>query len=220
MTLHTRIATLAPFNLRELHQFVNDELLGLRGRPVKIADKDNTRFDRAHFEATRTGQKDARGVEVGERRWVPDGTRELGNEVGQGFAAWFWIDYRPDGWLHPTPVYYDEHYDETYEPVEWAEDGEPPTLHESNPAMCVELNFDTAYGYKHPTGYGCGTLHAIYIARLGAWFDERRIEWCWYNEFTDEWHDGYDGLSGLVDSGRTATDWYQTSVKPLLESIT
>jgi len=173
MTLHTRIAVLAPVPVRELFEFVNTELL--RAIDPVTVNQENTDFDSDHFAAT------------GERRRIPNGTRELGNKVGQGFDAWFWIDYRPDGPLHPKPLYLDENCDETDEPVEWAEDGEPSQLHLSEPAMALEINFDTGYAFDRD-GAGCGDLHAYYITRLADWFAERGVDWSWYDEFAGEWH--------------------------------
>jgi len=54
--------------------------------------------------------------------------------------------------------------------------------------MAVEVNFDTAYGYKAANDAGCGDLHAAFIVRIGEWLDARGVDWSWYNEFTGDWH--------------------------------
>lgn len=206
MTLHTRMAAMQPFPVRELLDYVNAELL--RAKDPEIKDEDNTKFDLAHFEATKTGEKNEKGIEIGERRWIPDGTRQLGNRLGQGFGAWFWMDYRPDGMLRDKPVYYDENEDETEEPVVWKSDGQvhPSTWHIP---MCVEINFDTTYGYK-VAGAGCADLHAYMIIKIGEWLDARQIDWYWFDEFRGEWHhqldDGKLEQFGTAERGRAAVE--------------
>lgn len=174
MTLHTRIAVLAPIPVRELFEFVNRELLHTADTIVE--DEENTSFDIDHFKAT------------GERRWLPNGTWNLGNKGGQGFDAWFWIEYRPDGPLRSEDVYEED-------------DGPRYVI---DPAMALEINFDTGYAFKDSaTGAGCGDLHAWYITRLAEWFAERHVEWSWYNEFTGEWHgEDLSALTALDRFGR------------------
>jgi hypothetical protein len=193
MTLHTRMAVLEPVPVKELFDWINAELLG--APDAKYKHEELTDFDSELFKATQTGEKDERGVLIGERRWIPNGKWEYSNDPGQGLGAWMWVKYRPDGPLHPKPLYYDSDYDETDEPVYWAsdeEDEQEPTLHLSEPAMALEINFDTAYGYGRGEGYGCGDLHAAMIVRIGEWLDARGVGWLWYNEFYGTWHERDD----------------------------
>lgn len=109
-----------------------------------------------------------------ETRWV------YGNAGNQGLPAWLMIYYSPDG---PLPE--EEDRDEIEEQYR-------------NPTgMVMEVSFDTAYGYRGPNGSGCGDLHAWLVSELGAWLDERRVPWCWQNEFSGEWFFGTEGLDQL-----------------------
>lgn len=224
MTLHTRMAILAPVPLDELHRFVNTECLGIDHDSAELVHEANTPiFDREHFEATRTGEKDERGIEIAEWRWLPDGTWDMGNRIGQGFPAWFWMTYRPDGPLRAAQTYYadgDGDHEVTDAALVTHEYCEPgcTDAHEANPPMAVELNFDTAYGYTSPQGFGCSVLHALYIVRIGRWLAARRVSWRWYNEFTGEWHDGFDGLAAFVGDGQRAASWYHEQVEPLIKA--
>jgi len=195
VTLHTRIAVLEPVPVKELFDWINTNLLGALN--PRSAHKELSDFDIDHFRATQTGEKDERGVLIGERRWIPNGEWEYTNLPGQNLGAWHWITYRPDGPLIPKQLYYDSEHDETEEEVYWASnEGEEPYLHLANPAAALMIHFDTAYGFKGKLGGGCGSLHAAYIVKLADWFAQRGVGWSWYDEFAGDWH-GED-LSALT----------------------
>lgn len=201
----------------ELARYVNAECLHVDREPY---DKPNQIFDRAHFDATATGEKDERGIAIGERRWIDDpaGTWECGNGFGNGYDAAFWIDYRKDAPLRAKQTYLAE-MDEVDDPSllthEYCADG-CTELHEYNPPMALEVNFDTAYGYTSPEGFGCSVLHALYIVKVGQWLADRGVKWRWHNEFTGKWHDGVDGLQEFVADGRRAVTWFETVVNPAI----
>jgi hypothetical protein len=107
------------------------------------------------------------------------------NEPDQGLTAWLFVHYGADGPLLP-------------------EDPEDPA---PEPA-CVEVIFDTTYGYRGPRGGGCGDLHAWlieeiadYLVRLG-----RRGGLHWQYEYDGSWHRDTVELAMLGDTalGRTA----------------
>jgi hypothetical protein len=153
--------------------------------------------------------------------WANDGTRFLGNDLGQGLPALLSIGYRPGGPLC-TPEQSAEHDEDCnlsggdyYDPAEPLCSG----THPRRPACWLEVSFDTAYGYRDAHGRGCGDLHAALVARLGQWLDEQSVRWSWQNEFTGEVHDGdgrYERLIDLCTSGFEATAWFRTVVLPAI----
>lgn len=92
------------------------------------------------------------------------GITSLIMEPGQGLSAWLMVDWHPDG---PFP----------------REDDEPDA-----PDACIEVSFDTGYGYSDDQGRGCSALHRELTAKLGEWLDDRRADWWAYDEFAGEWH--------------------------------
>jgi hypothetical protein len=124
------------------------------------------------------------------------------NPCGVGLPAWLIVQYGPDG-----PLLRDDDCN--------CEDGYR-CLSCRKPDGFIEVSFDTAYGYRGSNGEGCGDLHAALVDRLGAWCDQRRLSWAWYNEFTGEWFAGREGLSDLGDGGRAAMEWYTGTALPAI----
>lgn len=52
----------------------------------------------------------------------------------------------------------------------------------------IEVNFDTAYGYKAENGAGCSDLHAFLIYDLVKMYGDFATMF-WYDEFNGIWHD-------------------------------
>lgn len=142
----------------------------------------------------------------------------LSNAPGQGLPAWLML-YHGNGAPLTTPEQAAAHDDDCnmpeskyYEPTEPLCDG----THTYRRACWLTVSFDTAYGYSDQRGYGCGDLHAEYIARLGQWLDSIGVRWEWQNEFTGEVHSGYDRLGDLGRGGKDAADWFRTAVLPAI----
>lgn len=143
----------------------------------------------------------------GERTRGPEGGDwSIWNEPGQGLCALLDISYRKNAPLRAEPEpcdQYCEHDDD------W----------QHAPACWLEISFDTAYSYTGPEG-GCGDLHARLVAELGRWLDEAGVRWSWQNEFTGEYHQGYEGLAELGAGGLKALDWFATQALPAIERLT
>ncbi|WP_329521228.1 hypothetical protein [Spirillospora sp. NBC_01491] len=136
-------------------------------------------------EATRFRNEQVKTWRNGEGTPQPGNPWQIGNHLGQGLCALLNITYRPDGPFRASS-----------EACEWYCDPGCDDEHDSPPSW-LQVNFDTAYGYRDEQGRGCGDLHASLIAQLGQWLDERRVRWAWQNEFTGEIHTGYDRLTDL-----------------------
>ncbi|WP_031467115.1 hypothetical protein [Sciscionella sediminilitoris] len=80
----------------------------------------------------------------------------------------------------------------------------------------VVLSFDTAYGYRGDNGERCSELHVRLMSKLGKWLDDQGLEWKWCNEYTDEWHDRYDGMVAFVGGGDQAMRWFDQVVAPYI----
>jgi hypothetical protein len=141
---------------------------------------------------------------------------EIDHQPGLGLDAWLLTKHRPAG-VGPIP----------YVPgpdVDPADDWERE-YHESDPFVngtaSIQINWDTSYGGHSSTGEGCSALHARYIATLGAWADERGLDWWWKNEFTGEWFKGTAGLKEFSPSFETngAKNWFVEVVTPALAAI-
>lgn len=65
-----------------------------------------------------------------------------------------------------------------------------------DPVGNLNVDFDTAYGYKGPNGEGCTQLHADYVRELGEWIEQRPevIDWHWKDD-RGEWHNKFDYLN-------------------------
>lgn len=135
----------------------------------------------------------------------PSGRWSIWNKPGQGLCALLDVSYRKDG----PYVARGEH-------ARFCEPDEDES-HQTCFPRWLEVSFDTAYSYHDEHG-GCGALHARLVFALGQWLDERGVRWRWENEFTGEIHEGYADLSGLVDGGAQAADWFRTAVAPVIAS--
>lgn len=200
MTLDTRIYVLDKADQREVFDFCRN-LLG-------ASDKH-----------TWSDEQDA-SYAKGARTALPGNAWTIANDPGQGLPAWLMLHYRPDG-AYRTPEQAAAHDEDCnlpqnphYDPDWGLCDGD-----HYRRASWLEVSFDTAYGYQDDRGYGCGDLHAEYVARLGQWLDERGIRWEWRNEFTGEIHQGYKDLIGLASGAFEASAWFRTSVLPVIERM-
>lgn len=145
-----------------------------------------------------------------ERAWGRPGARSIANRLGQGLPAILDISYRPDGPLREAQTECDQ-------------DCDPDECSGMNHArFCwLDIDFDTAYGYRDAVGRGCGDLHAALVAELGQWLDAKGVRWEWHNEFTGEVHGGDDRYERLIDlcsGGFEATAWLRTSVLPAISA--
>ncbi|WP_143676918.1 hypothetical protein [Kitasatospora sp. GP30] len=156
-----------------------------------------------------------------DEQWsTTSGRWTLSNAPGQGLPAWLMVYHRPGAPLRsaeqaaehdpsicnlPGTSWYDE-------------EAGPCDGSDHAPACWLTVSFDTSYGYSDERGYGCGDLHAEYIARLGQWLDAMGIRWCWENEFTGEIHTGYEQLTGLASGAFEASAWFRTTVLPAIET--
>lgn len=88
-----------------------------------------------------------------------------------------------------------------------------------HPQGHIELSFDTAYGYQGPGNIGCTALHTYYIIKLATeYFEPRGLTFSWQNEYSGEWAEGLDdaALNKFLRSGDDAMKWFQ-SVIPVIE---
>lgn len=140
--------------------------------------------------------------------WVdePTGARNIGNDIGQGLCALLDVYYRTGGPLKSDADSCDR----------WCDD--PCDAESHDPAHWIKVTFDTAYGYRDEQGRGCGDLHAVLVAELGRWLDERGVRWLWENEFTGEIHSGYERLIELCSGGFEASAWFQSTVMPAISA--
>lgn len=143
--------------------------------------------------------------------WRDDGSRLLGNKIGQGLPAILDVTYRPSAPL-ATQEQSEAHTEDC--------DDDGDSCRYNHPTACwLNVDFDTAYGYRDKRGWGCGDLHAALVAELGAWLDGRGVDWAWRNEFTGEVHSGPDRaekLIELVSGGAEAGTWFRTMVVPAI----
>jgi hypothetical protein len=192
MTLSTNVYVLGQVDVRELFHFAQGLLTKYDDRPEPMTPADQAWTD-------------------GERNpiWDDPGSWVIANRIGQRLPAILDITYRPDEALR----------NET-DAVAHNEDCEPECKGEWHPRACwADLDLDTAYGYRDVRGWGCGDLHAVLVAEIGNWLDQREVRWEWQNEFTGEVHGGEDRYARLVDlvsGGFEASAWFRTSVLPAI----
>ena len=138
--------------------------------------------------------------------YIP-GLRSLRNRAGSGLSALLWLTYRPDAPIRATV---EEH-------GPYCEDDCDGSWHA--PPHWLDVDFDTAYGYRDERGWGCGALHASLVAQLGEWLDERGLRWAWRNEFTGEVHigDRYERLLDLFGEGEEAERWMREIILPVIK---
>ena len=199
MTLDTRIFILDQVDPHETFRFCRD-LLGATDQHTFTDEQDST-------------------YASGEWTVRPENPWTVSNNPGQGLPAWLMLYYRPDTPLR-TAEQATEHDEDCNLPenagyvAEWGPcDGE-----HHRRACWLAVSLDTAYGYRDERGYGCGDLHAEYVAKLGQWLDAKGVRWEWENEFTGEVHTGYTRLIDLASGGFEATAWFRTSVLPVIEA--
>jgi len=201
MTLDTRIYVLDKVDPHEVFRFCRD-LIGATEQYTFSDEQDST-------------------WRKGESFVEPANPWTISNNPGQGLPAWLMLHYRPDAPLR-TPEQAAEHDEDicNLPEREWydAEAGPCDGVHAWARACWLTVSFDTAYGYKDERGYGCGDLHAEYVAKLGQWLDERKVRWEWMNEFTGEIHTGYSELIQLASGGFEASAWFRTTVLPVIEA--
>jgi hypothetical protein len=141
--------------------------------------------------------------------WRGEGLRSLSNNIGQGLPAILDIAYRPDAPL-ATPE----------QAATCTDECEPDDDYHYHPHACwADIDFDTAYGYKDSAGRGCGDLHALLVAEVGQWLDQRGIRWEWRNEFTSAVHGGpdrYQRLADLTSAGSEAANWFRNTALPAI----
>lgn len=121
------------------------------------------------------------------------------NEPEQGLPAWLIVCYGVEAPLLPDD--------------EGGYDEEDRSSWPSATGWSIEVDFDTAYGYRAENGAGCSDLHAWLVRELGRWLTERGLTWLWYHEYTGEWHPSSDPVTILGDPERgsladeTALSW-------------
>lgn len=141
--------------------------------------------------------------------WRDSHRAVLRNRAGSGLNALLWVSYHMGGEMLRANHGCDAD----------CEDDCTGTWHE--PPHWVDVDFDTAYGYRGPRGEGCGVLHAQLVSQLGEWLDAQGIMWAWRNEFTGEVHigDRYERLFDLMGKGDEARAWFEQIVVPVIERL-
>lgn len=195
MTLSTNLYVLDKVDVPELFRFCQTLLTKYDDRPVPQKPEEQRWSD----------NKDA---------YTIDGAKRISNQLGQGLPAILDITYRPDGPL--TSPGQAEQCTSDCEPS----DADDPDGYHSHPHACwADIDFDTTYGYRDRAGRGCGDLHALLVAEVGNWLDERGVRWEWRNEFSGEVHGGDERYARLVDLARGGFDamaWMRTTVLPAI----
>jgi hypothetical protein len=207
MTLDTRIAVraVAPVSAREIFMYCR----ALIDTPdhVKIEDK----------------------VEDGERQ----GQKSLWHSPGLGLDGWLIMYYGADGPMnHVCSKYcprkvglaeWDEkkRYHVTQDDIDEhrAEIGEDPT---ENGWATAEISIDTGYSFMNDRGESCSQRHARFVFELGQWLDGLGCQWKWKNEYTGEWHDGYEGLEdfgGFHMSEGGPAEWFAGVALPAMRKM-
>ncbi len=189
MTLSTNLYVLGEVDVRELFHFGQRLLTTYDDRPIPMSPNQQKWRDDEGYQS--------------------DGSRCIRNELGQGLPAILDVTYRAAG-----PLATDEQSRACTSECEPADD------YHYHPRACwADLDLDTAYGYRDSRGWGCGDLHAVLVAELGKWLDERGVRWEWKNEFTGEVHGGddrYERLIDLVSGGFEASAWLRATVLPAI----
>lgn len=201
MTLSTDIYVLDPVNVHELFLHCQGLL---------------TKYDEQHRPPRQQACSDTPRHEI----WKDPGSRSLSNQIGQNLPAILDITYRPNAPLRAVEQA-DECTDDC-DPADQVLESDGERYHHHPRACWVDIDFDTAYGYRDSEGRGCGDLHALLVAGVGAWLDQRGIRWEWENEFTSEVHGGPDRYERLVDlasGGFEASAWFRTTVAPAIAAM-
>jgi hypothetical protein len=197
MTLDTRFFILGEVDPQEVFLFCRD-LIGATDRHTFSDEQDST-------------------WSKGESFVEPTNSWTISNNPGQGLPAWLMLYYRPGAPLR-TAEQAAEHDEDCNLPENsiYVEEWGPCDGKHHRRACWLTVSFDTAYGYRDERGYGCGDLHAEYVAKLGQWLDSKGVRWEWENEFTGEIHTGYSELINLASGGFEATAWFKTTVLPAI----
>lgn len=134
-------------------------------------------------------QYDARTRTETEHPWQAKyGTHEM--TLGQGLPALMWVDFAHEGQMLGG----DGHED-------YCDDDCDGSYHD--PAGHIEINYDTAYGYRANNNASCGDLHAWITQEIGLWLDTQGASWEWYDESGDGWNHGPGwGTLGDPEIGR------------------
>jgi hypothetical protein len=150
--------------------------------------------------------------------WRGDGSLGISNEIGQGLPAILDVGFRRGAPLTTAQ-----------QAATCTDDCDPdskecgPDGYHYHPHACwADIDFDTAYGYRDSRGWGCGDLHAVLVAEVGKWLDERGVRWEWRNEFNGDVHGGDDRYARLIDlvsGGADASAWFRTSVLPAIATL-
>lgn len=168
------------------------------------------------FCQTMLAKYDEAGRSPDQQRWSDEartygepGAWSIHNHIGQDLPGILDVTYRPNGPLRTAEqaAAHDEDCDDDCSGI----------YHDV--ACWLDVDFDTAYGYRDAEGRGCGDLHALLVAELGQWFVERGVRWSWRNEYTSEVHGGpdrYERLIDLVSGGFESAAWFRTSVMPAI----
>jgi hypothetical protein len=201
MTLDTRFFVLDEVDQQEVFHFCRD-LIGATDRHTFSDEQDST-------------------WSKGESFVEPTNAWTISNNPGQGLPAWLMLHYRPGTPLR-TAEQAAAHDEDCNLPAGdgYVEEWGPCDGKYHRRACWLTVSFDTAYGYKDDRGFGCGDLHAEYVAKLGQWLDSKGVRWEWENEFTGEIHTGYSELINLASGGFEATAWFKTTVLPAIVAET
>lgn len=216
MTLDTRILIEDPIDPEEVFNFCRG-LLTLKRTVEEISLRPEMTFTHdSEYVWDSEGQtyaKDPNSL----------GKWSYSNDPGQGLCAWLIVYYDKSG-----PQISSEAYAECDEDCNLPENkyyDEDSDLcdktHNYRRPRWVTVSFDTSYGYSGPNNEGCGDLHAELVAKLGQFLDYKGVNWIWENEFTGEFHRGYDRLTDLGRGGSDANSWFRTTVLPtILANVT
>lgn len=140
-----------------------------------------------------------------------DGEIHLDNQIAQGFDAWVLSKSRKDG-----QPFVGEH-----DTGEWACEEDCDHWRHVVSGYEIDVDMDTAYGYRGDNGDGCADLHARVIVGLVQWASETSpdIEIRWLNEFTGEVHTGLDGIADFTSIGGEAQAWFTNTVLPSISLL-
>lgn len=155
--------------------------------------------------------RDKQQEEFVDSRWVlrPESPWCVSNQPMQDLPAWLLVSYRRGGPLRSSG---EPAHDEDCEP-------DCDSDHSYRRDCWLDVDFDTAYGYRNDAGMGCGDLHAALISELGSWLDSRGVRWEWINEYSGDVHGGpdrYERLADLVTAGFESAAWLRSTILPAI----
>jgi hypothetical protein len=125
-------------------------------------------------------------------RWGNHRPAVYSTTIGQGLRAWTMVKYASDGPL----VYHDDEELKEFAEEDWFNN----IIHNEH---CIQVSFDTAYGYRSSTGASCSDLHAWLIVMLAGFLRDKGVptdKWSWQNEYKGEWYLPTD-TAALIDFG-------------------